>query len=222
MSIQSSINQMLSSIANQQLYKGLTKGIENIKTEVGNVGTEVSKTKKAIQKQTKSQAAGAYKQNQALAALMTQNQGTPQLTPDNAPEAPKSEDIPWTVGEIPTYYAVEASPERQAQIDRLEKQYGSLDEAFKMADIGQTSVEDQQRLSEFFANPDEDQIYEDYIRSAEATAEYESSIANTRVKMQQVSAQRTQENIAQRLQKAKAERSQAKQEFLKNKGGKHR
>ena len=31
-----------------------------------------------------------------------------------------------------------------------------------------------------------------------------------------------QESIAQRLQKAKAERSQSKQEFLKNKGGKHR
>ena len=212
---------MLSSIANQQLYKGLTKGIENIKTEVGNVGTEVSKTKKAMQKQTKSQAAGAYKQNQALAALMAQNQGTPQLTPDNAPEAPKSDDIPWTVDETPTYYAIDASPERQAQIDKLEKQFGNLNEAFKMADIGQTSVEDQQRLSEFFGE-DEDQIREDYIRSAEATAEYESSIANTRVKMQQVSARRTQENIAQRLQKAKAERSQAKQEFLKNKGGKHR
>ena len=222
MSIQSSINQMLSSIANQQLYKGLTKGIENIETEVGNVGTEVSKTKKAIQKQTKSQAAGAYKQNQALAALMTQNQGTPQLTPDNAPEAPKSESTPSTVTGTPTYYAIDASPERQAQIDRLEKQYGSLDEAFKMADIGQTSVEDQQRLSEFFFGDDEDQIREDYIKSAEATAEYESSIANTRVKMQQVSAQRTQETVAQRLQKAKAERSQSKQEFLKNKGGKHR
>ena len=38
----------------------------------------------------------------------------------------------------------------------LEKQYGSLDEAFKMADIGQTSVEDQQRLSEFFFGDDED------------------------------------------------------------------
>ena len=222
MSIQSSINQMLSSVANQKLYKELTKGIENIKTEVDNVGTEVSKTKKAIQKQTKSQAAGAYKQNQALAALMTQNQGAPQLTPDNAPEAPKSEDTHWTVNETPTYYAVEASPEEQAQIDKLKKQYGNLDEAFKMADIGQTTVDDQQRMDEFFANPDEDQIREDYIRSAEATAEYESSIANTRVKMQQVSAQRTQENIAQRLQKAKAARSQSKQEFLKNKGGKHR
>ena len=222
MSIQSSINQMLSSIANQQLYKGLTKGIENIKTEVGNVGTEVSKTKKAIQKQTKSQAAGAYKQNQALAALMAQNQGAPQSTPDNAPEVLKSEDLPWTVAEGPTYYAKDASPERQVQIDRLEKQYGNLNEAFKMADIGQTVVDDQQRMDDFFSGDDEDQIREDSIRSAEATAEYESSIANTRVKMQQVSAKRTNENIAQRLQKAKAERSQSKQEFLKNKGGKHR
>ena len=208
MSIQSSINQMLSSIANQQLYKGLTKGIENIKTEVGNVGTEVSKTKKAIQKQTKSQAAGAYKQNQALAALMTQNQGTPQLTPDNAPEAPKSEDIPWTVGEAPTYYAVEASPEEQAQIDRLKKQYGDLNEAFKMADIGQTTVDDQQRMDEM--NPD------DWF------GESLNQVAATRVTIQQNSTRRTQESIAQRLQKAKAERSQAKQEFLKNKGGKHR
>ena len=213
---------MLSSIANQQLYKGLTKGIENIKTEVGNVGTEVSKTKKAIQKQTKSQAAGQFKQRQAMAALMAQNQGAPQSTSDNAAEAPKSEDIPMTVAGTPTYHAVDDSPERQAQIDKLEKQYGNLDEAFKMADIGQTAVEDQRKLSDFFFGDDEDQIREDYIRSAEATAEYESSIASTRVKMQQVSARRTQENIAQRLQKVKAARSQSKQEFLKNKGGKHR
>ena len=208
MSIQSSINQMLSSIANQQLYKGLTKGIENIKTEVGNVGTEVSKTKKAIQKQTKSQAAGAYKQNQALAALMTQNQGAPQSTSDNAPEAPKLEDTPGTVGEAPTYYAIDASPERQAQIDKLEKQFGNLNEAFKMADIGQTTVDDQQRMDEM--NPD------DWF------GESLDQVAATRVTIQQNSARRTQENIAQRLQKAKAERSQAKQEFLKNKGGKHR
>ena len=210
MSIQSSINQMLSSIANQQLYKGLTKGIENIKTEVGNVGTEVSKTKKAIQKQTKSQAAGAYKQNQALAALMAQNQGAPQLTSDNAPEAPKSEDIPWTVNETPTYYAVEASPEEQAQIDKLKKQYGDLNEAFKMADIGQTTVDDQQRMDEFFANRD------DWF------GESLNQVAATRVTTQQNSAQRTNETIAQRLQKAKAARSQSKQEFLNNKGGKHR
>ena len=215
MSIQSSINQMLSSIANQQLYKGLTKGIENIKTEVGNVGTEVSKTKKAIQKQTKSQAAGAYKQNQALAALMAQNQGAPQSTPDNAPEVLKSEDLPWTVDKKPTFYAIEASPERQAEIDRLEKQYGNLYEASKMADIGQTVVEDQQRMDEFFSE-------EYWANSGDWFGEPLSQVANTRVKMQQVSAQRTNENIAQRLQKAKAERSQSKQEFLKNKGGKHR
>ena len=210
MSIQSSINQMLSSIANQQLYKGLTKGIENIKTEVGNVGTEVSKTKKAIQKQTKSQAAGAYKQNQALAALMAQNQGAPQSTSDNAPEAPKLEDTPGTVTGTPTYYAIDASPERQAQIDKLEKQFGNLNEAFKMADIGQTTVEDRQRMDEFFANPD------DWF------GEPLNQVAATRVTMQQNSARRTNETVAQRLQKAKAERSQAKQEFLKNKGGKHR
>ena len=215
MSIQSSINQMLSSIANQQLYKGLTKGIENIKTEVGNVGTEVSKTKKAINKQTKSQAAGAYKQNQALAALMAQNQGAPQPTSDNAPEVLKSEDLPWTVDKKPTFYAIEASPERQAEIDRLEKQYGNLYEASKMADIGQTVVEDQQRMDEFFSE-------EYWANSGDWFGEPLSQVANTRVKMQQVSAKRTNENIAQRLQKAKAERSQSKQEFLKNKGGKHR
>lgn len=212
MSIQSSINQMLSSIANQQLYKGLTKGIENIKTEVGNVGTEVSKTKKAIQKQTKSQAAGAYKQNQALAALMTQNQGSPQSTPDNAVEAPKSENIPWTVGETPTYYAVEASPERQAQIDKLEKQFGSLQEAFNAADYGQTMYQDQERMDELEQETNPDDWFGEPL----------NQIAATRVKMQQNSARRTNESIAQRLQKAKAERSQAKQEFLKNKGGKHR
>lgn len=211
MSIQSSINQMLSSIANQQLYKGLIKDIGNIKTEVGNVGTEVSKTKKAIQKQTKSQAAGAYKQNQALAALMTQNQEAPKLTPDNASNPPKSEDIPWTVGETPTYYAVDESPERQAQIDKLEKQFGSLQEAFNAADYGQTMYQDQETMDELIQENSDDWFGESL-----------NQVAATRVNMQQNSARRTNENIAQRLQKAKAERSQSKQEFLKNKGGKHR
>ena len=220
MSIQSSINQMLSSITNSKLYENVYKSLKKTETNIGDIKPQLNQLQKHIQRANQRNATERYKQ--AIAAAMAQNQGAPQSTSDNAPEAPKSEDIPWTVGGTPTYYAVDASPERQAQIDRLEKQYGNLDEAFKMADIGQTSVEDQQRLSEFFANPDEDQIREDYIRSAEATAEYESSIANTRVKMQQVSAQRTQESIAQRLQKAKAERSQSKQEFLKNKGGKHR
>ena len=211
MSIQSSINQMLSSIANQQLYKGLIKDIGNIKTEVGNVGTEVSKTKKAIQKQTKSQAAGAYKQNQALAALMAQNKEAPQLTSDNAAEAPKSENIPQTVVTTPTYYAVDASPERQAQIDELEKQFGNLQEAFNAADYGQTMYQDQETMDELIQeNPDG------------WFGESLNQVAATRVQMQQNSARRTNENIAQRLQKAKAERSQSKQEFLKNKGGKHR
>ena len=207
---------MLSSIANQQLYKGLTEGIENIKTEVDNVGTEVSKTKKAIQKQTKSQAAGAYKQNQALAALMTQNQGTPQLTPDNAPEAPKSEDIPWTVDAKPTYYAYDETPEKQAQIDRLEKQYGNLDEAFKMADIGQTIIGDEIEARKNI--PD----FDDVVAGVSNMVQLLKNTAQARTYIEQNSARRTNETVAQRLQKAKAARSQSKQEFLKNKGGKHR
>ena len=189
MSIQSSINQMLSSIANQQLYKGLTQGIENIKTEVGNVGTDVSKTKKAIQKQTKSQAAGAYKQNQALAALMTQNQGTPQLTPDNAPEAPKSKDIPWTVDEAASYqspYLDELSAENY--VDKSIEQ-GGLERARDIAAAVHQGQSYQAAVRQY--------LIKDAVKEANET-------------------------IAQRLQKAKAERSQAKQEFLKNKGGKHR
>ena len=200
MSIQSSINQMLSSIANQQIYKGLTKGIENIKTEVGNVGTEVSKTKKAIQKQTKSQAAGAYKQNQALAALMTQNQGTPQLTPDNAPEAPKSEDIPWTVGEDASYqllYKLSAEDYVDQSID--------LDEFQQMSEtiLEQGGLE---RARDLAAAVRQGQSYQAAVRQYLIKDAFKEA----------------QENIAQRLQKAKAERSQSKQEFLKNKGGKHR
>ena len=202
MSIQSSINQMLSSIANQQLYKGLTKGIENIKTEVGNVGTEVSKTKKAIQKQTKSQAAGAYKQNQALAALMTQNQGTPQLTPDNAPEAPKSEDTPWSVGEADSYqspYLADLSAE-----DYIDK---SID------------PNEFQQMSETILEQGGLERARDLAAAVRQGQSYQAAVRQYLIKD---AFKEAQENIAQRLQKAKAERSQAKQEFLKNKGGKHR
>ena len=200
MSIQSSINQMLSSIANQQLYKGLTKGIENIKTEVGNVGTEVSKTKKAIQKQTKSQAAGAYKQNQALAALMTQNQGTPQLTPDNAPEAPKSEDTPWTVGE-PTSYQ---SPHELSTEDYVDQ---SVD------------PDEFQQMSETILEQGGLERARDLAAAVRQGQSYQAAVRQYLIKD---AFKEAQESIAQRLQKAKAERSQSKQEFLKNKGGKHR
>ena len=200
MSIQSSINQMLSSIANQQLYKGLTKGIENIKTEVGNVGTEVSKTKKAIQKQTKSQAAGAYKQNQALAALMTQNQGTPQLTPDNAPEAPKSDDIPWTVGEATSYQ----SPYESSAEDYVDQ---SID------------PDEFQQMSETILEQGGLERARDLAAAVRQGQSYQAAVRQYLIKD---AFKEAQENIAQRLQKAKAERSQAKQEFLKNKGGKHR
>ena len=202
MSIQSSINQMLSSIANQQLYKGLTKGIENIKTEVGNVGTEVSKTKKAIQKQTKSQAAGTYKQNQALAALMTQNQGTPQLTPDNAPEAPKSEDIPWTVGEAALYqspYLDELSAENY--VDK------SID------------PDEFQQMSETILEQGGLERARDLAAAVRQGQSYQAAVRQYLIKD---AVKEANETVAQRLQKAKAERSQSKQEFLKNKGGKHR
>lgn len=202
MSIQSSINQMLSSIANQQLYKGLTKGIENIKTEVGNVGTEVSKTKKAINKQTKSQAAGAYKQNQALAALMTQNQGAPQLTPDNAPEAPTSEDTPWTVGESASYQ-LPYSNELSAK-DYVDK---SID------------PDEFQQLSETILEQGGLERARDLAAAIRQGQSYQVAVRQYLIKD---AFKEANENIAQRLQKAKAARSQSKQEFLKNKGGKHR
>ena len=196
MSIQSSINQMLSSIANQQLYKGLTKGIENIKTEVGNVGTEVSKTKKAIQKQTKSQASGAYKQNQALAALMTQNQEAPQLTPDNAS---KSENTPWNVGEDVLYQTPQS-------VELFAEDY--VDQSIDPNEFQQMSetILEQGGLE----------------RARNLAAAIRRGQAAMRQYLIKDAAKETNENIAQRLQKAKAERSQAKQEFLKNKGGKHR
>lgn len=202
MSIQSSINQMLSSIANQQLYKGLTKGIENIKTEVGNVGTEVSKTKKAIQKQTKSQAAGAYKQNQALAALMTQNQEASQSTPDNASNPPKSEDIPWTVGEAALYQTPQ-STELSAE-DYVDQ---SID------------PNEFQQMSETILEQGGLERARDLAAAVRQGQSYQAAVRQYLIKD---AIKEANENVAQRLQKAKAERSQAKQEFLKNKGGKHR
>ena len=50
MSIQSSINQMLSSIANQQLFKGLTTKVGEIKTDTGNITEEQKRFNKLIQK----------------------------------------------------------------------------------------------------------------------------------------------------------------------------
>lgn len=50
MSIQSSINQMLSSIANQQLFKGLTTKVGEIKTDTGNITDEQKRLNELIQK----------------------------------------------------------------------------------------------------------------------------------------------------------------------------
>ena len=50
MSIQSSINQMLSSIANQQLFKGLTTKVKEIKTDTGSLTEEQKRLNELIQK----------------------------------------------------------------------------------------------------------------------------------------------------------------------------
>ena len=143
MSIQSSINQMLSSIANQQLFKGLTTKVKEIKTDTGNI------------------------------------------------------------------------TEEQKRLNELVQKHGGIQKLTEAADVGQTAIEDRQRMDEMY--PPEDEMNAD-----DWFGEPLNQVAATRVTMQQNSARRTNETIAQRLQKAKAERSQAKQEFLKNKGGKHR
>ena len=50
MSIQSSINQMLSSIANQQLFKGLTTKVGKIGTDTENITKEQKRLNELIQK----------------------------------------------------------------------------------------------------------------------------------------------------------------------------
>ena len=50
MSIQSSINQMLSSIANQQLFKGLTTKVGEIRTDTQNLTDEQKRLNELIQK----------------------------------------------------------------------------------------------------------------------------------------------------------------------------
>ena len=66
MSIQSSINQMLSSIANQQLFKGLTSKVGEIKTDTGNITEEQKRFNELIKKhgsvQAVEDAAGVGKQ----------------------------------------------------------------------------------------------------------------------------------------------------------------
>ena len=50
MSIQSSINQMLSSIANQQLFKGLTTKVGEIRTDTENITNEQKRFNELLQK----------------------------------------------------------------------------------------------------------------------------------------------------------------------------
>ena len=50
MSIQSSINQMLSSVANQQLFKVLTGKVKEIKNDTGNLTEEQKRFNELIQK----------------------------------------------------------------------------------------------------------------------------------------------------------------------------
>ena len=66
MSIQSSINQMLSSVANQQLFKVLTGKVKEIKNDTGNLTDEQKRFNKLIEKhgsiQAVEDAAGIGKQ----------------------------------------------------------------------------------------------------------------------------------------------------------------
>ena len=66
MSIQSSINQMLSSIANQQLFKGLTTKVGEIRTDTKNITNEQKRFNELIEKhgsvQAVEDAAGIGKQ----------------------------------------------------------------------------------------------------------------------------------------------------------------
>ena len=50
MSIQSSINQMLSSVANRQLFKGLTTKVKEIQNDTGNITEEQKRLNELIQK----------------------------------------------------------------------------------------------------------------------------------------------------------------------------
>lgn len=92
MSIQSSINQMLSSITDRKLYENVYKSLKKTETNMGNIPPEFNRLQKQIQRSNQRQATERYKQ--AIAAGMAQNQEAPQLTPDNAVEASKSDDIP--------------------------------------------------------------------------------------------------------------------------------
>lgn len=92
MSIQSSINQMLSSITDRKLYENVYKSLKDTGTNIGAIKPELTKLQKQIQRSNQLQATERYKQ--AIAAAMTQNQGAPQSTPDNAAEVPKSEGVP--------------------------------------------------------------------------------------------------------------------------------
>ena len=145
MSIQSSVNQMLSSIANQQLFKGLTTKVKEIKTDTGNLTDE------------------------------------------------------------------------QKRLNELIQKYGGIQKLTEAANVGQNTMNDQKAADEFFDDYDAKHMNADGW-----FGESLNQVATTRVTTQQNSARRTNETIAQRLQKAKAERSQSKQEFLKNKGGTHR
>ena len=55
MSIQSSINQMLSSVANQQLFKVFTGKVKEIKTDTGNITEEQKRIKTDTENITKEQ-----------------------------------------------------------------------------------------------------------------------------------------------------------------------
>lgn len=144
MSIQSSINQMLSSIANQQLFKGLTTKVSEIKTDTGNITAE------------------------------------------------------------------------QKRFNELIRKHGSIEAVEDAADLGKQQMGAEFEAREKFPG------FDDAVTGMSNMLDQIKNTAQTRTKMRRILAEDTQETIAERLQKAKPERSQAKQEFLNNKGGKHR
>lgn len=211
MSIQSSINQMLSSITNDKLYGNIYKSLKNTETNIGDINPQLDRLQKQVQRANRRNATERYKQ--AIAEGIARNQRTQQLTPDNAAETAKPEDSSHLSDTTVTDYVDKSiDPNELQQVSETILEHGSIKDLVEDARYGRQMIDDEIKLREEY--PDIDNISEKIFKDLSNTAQTQfksaeelrkriTNIAQTRVNMERILAEDTQNAVTERYEQSK-------------------
>ena len=201
MSIQSSINSMLATLTTPALYKGISKRISGVESEIKNVGSNVEGVKEAIKTRE---------------GAPTEVTGAPAL-----PQAPTEATGDYVL-EDNQYVDKTRSPETEKQIDYMIDKFGGVK---SLRDAAESGDEYRNLLNMTADQVPPDARVPDY-EGWEQITPIISSVSQSRVTYQQAQAQQTKDAVRERLEQAKSQRAKIKQstrDFVERKqGGKHR